>query len=658
MWGNSYFRYFYIERGTVDIARLRFWLSLVVDEPEPQPLPNLDYKIVVGNSLISKLGDDVIEIDWDVKKQVTFDMFGADETGKIKQTLTELNQLQKYFFNSQSDKKALAPKIRNLKIDLLTQQLNLMIETRGLKVTPRKRATQSQKDFVAQTELYLQTQGWLAQISQLQVLKTQPEQTLDFFDWQLNFAEVLNKDVASKGRVGFDIVIGNPPYIRQEAFSDIKEYLKAKYNIYHSIADLLTYFVELSYNILADKGSFSFIISNKFTRANYGQVMRKFLLENTSITQFIDFSGIPVFENATVDAAILGFNKEALSETNSHHQFKYLSVEKSHFNQTQLDELLSNQLKPYPQRQLTHDAWAFEKAAVQVIKQKVELQGLPLEKWDISINYGIKTGLNEAFIVDTETKNRLIAEDPNSADVLKPLLRGRDVQKYQVDYAGLWLIYIPWHFPLHTNNEITGASLEAESKLKNQYPAIYEHLLLFKKQLSARNKAETGIRYEWYALQRFGSNYYKDFEKPKIIYPNMTKYMPFALDLSGEFYHNDKSFHLLTARIYWLCAMFNSKLFDYCFRDNFPELLGGTRELRKVFFDKIPIKQLSEVEELPFKQILTEILALKVENKPTQYLEQQIDNMIYKLYNLTFDEVKVIDPDFSLSESEFSAIKI
>ena len=315
-----------IERGAVDIARLRFWLSLVVDEPEPQPLPNLDYKIVVGNSLISKLGDDVIEIDWDVKKQVTFDMFGADETGKIKQTLTELNQLQKAFFNPKSDKKALAPKIRNLKIDLLIQQLNLMIETRGLKVAPRKLATQSQKDFVAQTELYLQTQGWLAQRSQLEALKTQPDKPLDFFDWQLNFSEVLNKEVAKK--VGFDIVIGNPPYVDSENMiktqAKFRDEINSKYTSAKGNWDLYIPFHEKAMSVLNSYGVKSFISPNKWISISYAAELRK--MYKNSIFQLCNCNGVKVFE-AGVTPVISFFKKNKsqnirVDSTNSEFSFK------------------------------------------------------------------------------------------------------------------------------------------------------------------------------------------------------------------------------------------------------------------------------------------------------------------------------------------------
>lgn len=277
------------------------------------------------------------------------------------------------------------------------------------------------------------------------------------------------------------------------------------------------------------------------------------------------------------------------------------------------------------------------------IKKKVEEQGISLNKWNININYGLKTGLNDAFFIDTKKREELILLDDKSSEVIKPLLRGRDIQKWCADYSNLWLIYIPWHFPLHNNSNIQGASLEAESEFKTRYNAIYNHLISFKEALSDRNRAETGIRYEWYALQRFGSNYWMDFEKPKIIYPNMTKFFPFIYDENDQFYHNDKSFHIIGERLFWLVAFLNSKLFKYCFKDNFPELLGGTRELRKVFIEQIPVKYLSDEEEKPFENLVRKIIELKKQNQDTTELEKEIDQLVYKLYGLTNEEIQLVE---------------
>ena len=160
------------------------------------------------------------------------------------------------------------------------------------------------------------------------------------------------------------------------------------------------------------------------------------------------------------------------------------------------------------------ESWVILSEIEQSIKRKIEAVGTPLKDWDIQINYGIKTGFNDAFIISTEKRDEILSNCKNeeerkkTAELIRPILRGRDIKRYSYDWANLWLVYIPWHFPLHLDNSIQGCSEKAEKEFQKQYPAIYNHLLGYKKQLSARNKAETGIRYEWYALQRWGANYW------------------------------------------------------------------------------------------------------------------------------------------------------
>ena len=277
----------------------------------------------------------------------------------------------------------------------------------------------------------------------------------------------------------------------------------------------------------------------------------------------------------------------------------------------------------------------------QEIKEKIEKIGTPLKDWDIQIYRGILTGYNEAFIIDGKKKDELIAEDPKSAEVIRPILRGRDVKRYGYENQDLWLLFIPWHFPLQDDPTITGSSEIAEKEFEKQYPAVYNHLLKYKAELLARNKAETGIRYEWYALQRWGAKYWGNFSKKKIMYPNMTKYLPFYLDDKG-FMQNDKSFMITGNLLSYLVAFLNSSLFKYCFKDNFPELLGGTREVRKIFFDKIPVKQVDDSVDEKFNQIITEIQNKKENGLNTLYLEKEVDQMIFDVYDLTDDERNAI----------------
>ncbi len=200
----------------------------------------------------------------------------------------------------------------------------------------------------------------------------------------------------------------------------------------------------------------------------------------------------------------------------------------------------------------------------------------------------------------------------------------------------MWLIYIPWHFPLQFDESITGASEKAETAFQEQYPAVYQHMLEYKEPLSKRNKAETGIRYEWYAMQRWGAKYWEDFSKPKIMYPNMTKYIPFYFD-EKNFLQNDKSFMITGKHIAYLTAFLNSSIFKFCFLDKFPELQGGTRELRKIFFDKIPVLEISDEENIKFQSLITEI-----QNEYKREKAIQIDKRLFELYGLTKEECEII----------------
>ena len=288
------------------------------------------------------------------------------------------------------------------------------------------------------------------------------------------------------------------------------------------------------------------------------------------------------------------------------------------------------------------DSWVILSPIEQSIKRKIEAVGTPLKDWDIQINYGIKTGFNDAFIIPTEKRKEILAnckteeERKKTAELIRPILRGRDIKRYDYEWANLWLIYIPWHFPYHFDESIQGASEEAEKAFREQYPAVYSHMLQYKEQLSKRNKAETGIRYEWYAMQRWGAKYWEDFNKPKIIYPNMTKYMPFVYD-DMSYITNQKCFIVTGKHVAYLTAFFNSSLFKYCFRDSFPELQGGTRELSKIFFDKIPVRMVTESQDRLFHELVEDI-----QHEYTKQKALQIDTMLFDLYNLSLEERKVI----------------
>lgn len=273
----------------------------------------------------------------------------------------------------------------------------------------------------------------------------------------------------------------------------------------------------------------------------------------------------------------------------------------------------------------TSESWVVLSPIEKQIKDKIEAIGTPLKEWDININYGIKTGYNEAFIITGEKRKELISEDPKSAEIIRPILRGRDIKRYDYDFADLWLI--------NTHNGIKEKNIKRIDI--EDYPAIKNHLNKYYSQLVKRtDKGDTA-----YNLRNCA--YMEDFFKQKIMYPNMTKFLPFYLDDKG-FLQNDKSFMITGENIAYLTAFLNSSLFKYCFIDNFPELQGGTRELRKIFLDKIPVLQVSKNINLEYEKLVLKIQELKNKQLDTKEIELEIDKQIFELYSLTEEEKDTI----------------
>ena len=270
------------------------------------------------------------------------------------------------------------------------------------------------------------------------------------------------------------------------------------------------------------------------------------------------------------------------------------------------------------------------------IKRKIEAVGTPLKDWDINIYRGLLTGYNDAFIITTQKRDEILSncqsedERRRTEELIRPILRGRDIKRYSYDWANLWLIWVPWHFPLHNDTSIQGASDRAEQALKEQYPALYNHLLTFKKELSARNKAETGIRYEWYALQRWGANYWEEFLKPKIVYREIGFEMDACMVPEGWFVNN--KLYLVTGdRIEYLLAFLNSKAFNKIILAS-ANLTGGKGVdfMEKV---RVPLEQ----------SLINEILSTQEENK--------IDEIFNSFFGLSEEEKEFLLLDSKVGET-------
>ncbi len=431
------------------------------------------------------------------------------------------------------------------------------------------------------------------------------------FNWRQEFPEIMANG-------GFDIVIGNPPYVRQEQLQGLKPALQKQFECYTGIADIYVYFYERGFQILKDGGILTYISPNKYFRSGYGQKLRQFLGSKTLISELIDFGDAPVF-NAITYPSIIILRKSPPGE-NQTRVFTWSpeAVLKEFSSAFQSGSFL------IAQKELSADGWRLESPAVLRLLEKLRRTGKPLGEYvDGRFYRGIVTGLNEAFVVDRTTRDRLVAEHPSSAELLKPFLRGRDVKRWLIEPPDLWLI-----FTRH-GVDIT------------KYPAINKYLNKYKKQLTPGT--EDGRKpgsYEWYEIQD-NIAYWKEFEKPKIAYPNICKRNEFAWDDKG-YYINQKAFIIPDASKY-LLGILNSTVVLWLFDKLVARLQNGYYEPSAIFIKDFPIPVTSETQ--PIESLVNKILAIKAK-KPTadvSDLEYQIDRMVYELFGLTPEEIAVVE---------------
>ncbi len=284
-------------------------------------------------------------------------------------------------------------------------------------------------------------------------LQDENERYANALEWRFEFPEVLDDE---GDFLGFDCIIGNPPYIRQEHIKDIKPLLQKQYpDFYNSTADIYTYFFALSYHLLKEKGFNAFITSNKYARAKYGAKLRELLLKKTTIVSYMELNALKVFESAAVDTSIMSFIKQTPPKES---EFKYYEPTPNDKN-----DLKSAPSLPMRQNALSTESFIFANATLLDLRDKIESVGTPLKDWDIQINYGIKTGANEAFIIPTEKRDEILnacktqEERKCTETLIKPILRGKDIKRYSYEWADLWVI--------NTHNGYT-------SNLKSKIPPI------------------------------------------------------------------------------------------------------------------------------------------------------------------------------------------
>ena len=479
---------------------------------------------------------------------------------------------------------------------------------------------------------------------QLSLFDDEQQRKVNAFNWRAEFAEVF-QDISRKGAKeegGFDCVIGNPPYVRQETIGEFKEYFQRHYKVYHGVADLYSYFVEKGINLLKKGGIFSYIVANKWLRANYAEPLRRWLREQ-HIEQIIDFGNLPVFKPATTYPCILVISKNSTGSCFKASQVKTLDFQ-------DLNEYVEQNNYQVKQTALNDSGWYLIDSKAQTLLQKLYENGIPLEEYvGGKIYRGVLTGLNEAFVIDSETRDALIKKDKKSIELIRPFLLGRDVKRYQNLRSTCYLIF-----------SRRGIDID-------QYSAIRDYLMAFKQSLMPKPKDWKGLEwrgrkpgtYSWFEIQDTIS-YHDEFNKPKIIYPNICKRPEFTFDDEGIF-TNQKCF-ILPVDDKYLLGVLNSSLTYFLFREILPKLRGGFYEPSYVYFSKFPIyqinassskekgkhdKMVSLVEQM--LELNKKIAEVKNPEEKTRIQRQidatdcQIDKLVYELYGLTEEEIKIVE---------------
>jgi adenine-specific DNA-methyltransferase len=563
-----------IQPIAVQIAKLRFFISLVVDQNADfsrincgiRPLPNLETRFVAADTLVGIKGQ------WGLR------------TEEISQKEKELKKVRETHFTARTRE----TKEKYRKMDkLLRGEISALLEKSGFPPIVREK--------LAHWDPYDQN-GWAT-----------------FFDpeWMFGLTE------------GFDMVIANPPYVRQEKIKALKTTFKEEFgDFFCGTADLYTYFYKRGIDLLKVRGHLCFIAPNKFMRAAYGKNTRELLAGKATPRIIIDFCDLPIFD-ATTYPAILLVQKGKPSGDDA-----ALTATFSHAGQLEnVEEALQTIGFPMPVKSLKREGWILGQGETLRLMEKLRGAGTPLGEYVKGrFYYGIKTGFNEAFVIDAATRDRLIAEDPKSAELIKPWLRGRDIKKWRAEWAGLYVIFTR-----------RGTDI-------NKYRAIKRHLERFRADLEPK-KSENDKRgrkpgpYEWFEIQD-NIAYYQEFEKQKIVYPDIAQAPEFTYDTSGSFVGNTA--YIIPTGEVWLLALLNSKCFWWFYIHVSSTIRGGFVRFIAQYMEQFPIPPATTPERAPITSLAQAILA-DPDSQDVPRLEAEIDQLVYGLYGLDEREIAIIE---------------
>ncbi|GAA9645220.1 class I SAM-dependent DNA methyltransferase [Helicobacter pylori] len=645
-----------INPNSCEITKLRLWIELlkysyyIFEESKNtnalETLPNIDINIKCGNSLISRfsLHDNLKKIP-NIKKKIQeykdlvaqykdpnplFPLNKTDLTNKIQDLKTTFSLELKDSKTKAELEKAIEKHIKKYNFFALDDKSLLdglekgVVRIKNIFGTPTLSPKEEEEAF--------------ASYGRIRALRKKLDDALsgreyqNAFEWRFEFPEVLDDE---GDFLGFDCIIGNPPYIRQEHIKDIKPLLEKQYhNFYNSTADIYTYFFALSYHLLKEKGFNAFITSNKYARAKYGAKLRELLLKKTTLVSYMELNALKVFESAAVDTSIMSFIKQDPPKESRFNYYEPTPDDKS--------DLKSARSLLMKQNALSTESFIFANTTLLDLRDKMENIGTPLKDWGIQIYRGILTGCNEAFIIPTEKREEILnacktqEERKRTEALIKPILRGKDIKRYSYEWAHLWVINTHNGYTSNLKFKIPPIDIE-------KYPALKSHLDSHWNTIATRSdQGDTP-----YHLRNCA--YLEDFEKEKIVYPCiMAKEPCFVYEEKG--FYAPAPANIITGdktEIKYITALLNSKCIYFAMRKFY--MGGGIEgELKTNNLEKIPIPQITEKNQELADKITdcTKAILEAKEKDPkanTKELEKEIDALVYQLYNLTDEEIKTIE---------------
>ena len=622
-----------INPNSVKICRLRLWIELLKnayytaesDYKQLETLPNIDINIKCGNSLLHRF----------------------DLTDSIKSVLKETGISIGQYRNAVNKYKNAQDKAEKWELDSIIAEIKSKLTTEiGAKDPKKLRLNKRRAELVNLLAPQLfemskkEQKDWQKRVDavkkEIAELESYFEEInsnkiyLGAFEWRIEFPEVLDAD---GNFIGFDCVIGNPPYIQLQSMGTDADVLeRMKYKTYVRTGDIYCLFYEQGMNLLKPNGCLCYITSNKWMRAGYGKELRQYFIAKTNPVLLIDFAGIKIFDAATVETNILIAKKE------SYTQNTLACIISNTDDLNKLSVLVQQQAVEC--RFASSDSWVILSPIEQSIKQKIDTIGTPLKDWNINIYRGVLTGYNDAFIISTEKRNEILAncqtedERTRTAELIRPILRGRDIKRYAYNWAGLYLI----------------ATFPSRHYDIEMYPAVKQYLLTFGiekleqtgkayivngEKIKARKKTNN----KWFEIQD-SISYWEDFSKPKIVWGEISDKSKFAFDFLGEYIPEATTFYLNGEYIEYLLTALNSSVSEWLFSKTGTTTGVGTIRWKKYTIEQLIVAKPNYEQQ---KEHLAAFENLKAGKMSISDFKDFSNKLMYKIYELTNEEIRAIE---------------